>query len=622
MSAEEEREGAAAGAPPAEVGASNRRCKLYQSTGFEWIAVGVGHASVELKEEGGGKLLLIDEADARNLWITHAIEPGTAQNYQHQQDTLILFTNRHTQEEYGLSFEEPTGCMAVWEALMSAAADGEMMDAIDIFLPNPTEENLEEIANSLKYLLGLGRGKEPVIQQLLDGYILQLFTLYEEVEKQEKIASLHLIWRIFRDIFLFNSAEVLKFVLANENIARVIACFEYNPNRPGKRMNHRAFLASVRFRNPLNFDHGLTDRIRQLYLIQYLKESVVASVLEEPVQESINLYHLYCRNDLLKALACDDGYIAALFNTLQDPDASDDQREALILLTQDIVVSTKTLPVQHKVEFFEFLVKRGLLNVLTACIPHSNPRVRGASADILWNLDINLIRTFSLSESEKSAGCPLLRVIFTQFINEDIEGLQHQWQEGIVRPLVEVHSQKYSYATATDPSALDMPPEFMSVLYERLPPNLPNTLQAPPLIDLFFHPVIYHPLIIENAAMVPPTAKQFLDLRRANTVLYLTLPIISCCVLGHTVRMNTYLLAKNVPQKIISLLSHRSKLPIQLILSIIWFIKALVASLDECMFKHIIKHNLLDPLFKLLKVSRNFSSFLPTLIIGVTASFG
>eukprot|EP00666_Eupelagonemidae_sp_cell4sb_P014028 gene14028-15355_t len=97
-----------------------------------------------------------------------------------------------------------------------------------------------------------------------------------------------------------------------------------------------------------------------------------------------------------------------------------------------MVLCAKSLPPQHRVDFLEFLVQRGLLRVLTFYVTSEDRRVWQGTADICWcisQMDVNHLRVFCLSETEKSRGCLFLRMIFEQLVKEEVEGLQQQWQD-------------------------------------------------------------------------------------------------------------------------------------------------------------------------------------------------
>eukprot|EP01064_Diplonema_japonicum_P035901 TRINITY_DN78_c3_g1_i2.p1 TRINITY_DN78_c3_g1~~TRINITY_DN78_c3_g1_i2.p1 ORF type:complete len:485 (+),score=62.07 TRINITY_DN78_c3_g1_i2:50-1504(+) len=470
------------------------RCKLYKLVSGDWVPVGVGYAAVELQEGGGGRLLLSDEEDARNLLVAHVIEQGLMQNYQKQQDTLILFTNPGTQEEYGLSFEKVEGCRDTWSKVMEALAakDTDMATDDSLMLPSATRETATQLADALETVINdptkTYQVRDVIAAALLsESYIPKIFAMFEEAEAATPldVTTLYAAFRTVRCLFLLNSTDMTKELLAFQNIKRVIACFEYPPSRPGKKVNHRELMKQITFQNPLEVSEGLSEKIQQVYLVQYLKETVAASILDDPAYDTLTMYLLVNRNDVLRTIACDDEHMGELFGMLRNPATSVENIERLILFLQDMVAASKSLPPQHKQDFFEYLRRCGIFSVLTRCIPSQSFRTRSAAADICWqtsNLDVNLIREHSLKPEEKAEGCPLLRALFSQFVVEEVEGLQQQWQD-IIRLIMETQTQKYQLAIANGPSPPDMPAGFIGLLYEPLPPNVPLGKQLPPLIQ-------------------------------------------------------------------------------------------------------------------------------------------
>eukprot|EP01059_Diplonema_ambulator_P033063 TRINITY_DN6766_c0_g2_i1.p1 TRINITY_DN6766_c0_g2~~TRINITY_DN6766_c0_g2_i1.p1 ORF type:complete len:835 (+),score=182.42 TRINITY_DN6766_c0_g2_i1:53-2557(+) len=589
------------------------RCKLYKLSQGDWVPVGVGYASVEVKEEGESRLLLADEDDPRNLLVSHAIEQGLPHNYQKQQDTLILFTNPATQEEFGLSFEKADGCRVIWSQIMSMLKDSDIpMEETPLVLPRVAKDTISQLADTLESIV-TDPTKTYHVRDVIAGaliaeeYVPKLFDLFAEAENASPIDvhTLHAVFRIARCFLLLNSTEMMKELLSFHNIRKLIGCFEYIPARPGKKIEHRKLLDSIRFRNPLEVSEGLAEKIQQIYMVQYLKETVVASVLDDSAYDSLNMYLLVNRNDVLRTIACDDEHMNSLFSALLSTETSVEGKEGLILFLQDMVSSSKSLPPQHKLDFFDYLRRCGIFTVLATTIPSPSLKTRTAAADILWqisNLDVNHIRDHSLQPPEKEKGCPLLRVLFSQLILEDVEGLQQQWQD-IIRLIMETQTQKYQLAIANGPSPPDMPPGFIALLYEPLPPNAPAANQHPPLIQKFFDPIRYHPHNVA-AEEVPAGYEMLKDVKRCNAILYCVLPIISTCVIGHSARMNTFLLTESVPRKVVGLL----ELPLErhLVLAIVWFVKALIVSGDEMVARHLVQHKLLAPLMKMLQSSPRY----------------
>eukprot|EP01062_Namystynia_karyoxenos_P073995 TRINITY_DN70811_c0_g1_i1.p1 TRINITY_DN70811_c0_g1~~TRINITY_DN70811_c0_g1_i1.p1 ORF type:complete len:843 (+),score=312.63 TRINITY_DN70811_c0_g1_i1:93-2621(+) len=597
------------------------RCKLYQLGQGDWKPVGVGHAWVDVKDGGGagGRLLMVDEEDPRNILVTHSIDCNS-QAYERQQLTLILFTDQATQDEFGLSFEKADGCAMIWKQLCKARGvtcgppppgSEEPQRVSPAAEDVPPADNLPELAAFLDNFFGpnmqrLLHVREQVVAHIIQqGYLAKVFEQFDEAEKEQDVATMHVIWRVLRSLLLFNSTEMLRELVSGPNIRKVIGCFEYNPNRPTKRLHHREYLEQVQFNDPLHLDEGLHERITQVHLVQYLKDTVVASVLDDVSYESLNSYLLITRNDILRNVVCSEDNMTTIFSVIANPESAKCIREQLLLFLEEMVVCAKTLPPQHRADFLEYLVKQGLFDVLIGYICDDDEKMRHAVAGICWSValdDVNHIRNFCLDAEQKSKGCLFLRMLFHQTVKEEVEGLQSQWAD-IVRLIVETAQQKSLYTLQGACQPPEVPPGFLAVLFERLPPE--NPVQEP-IIDTLFRGVVYHPANITQDKVPEIWESMYADDARNVHVNYTVLPLVTSCIIGHPHRMGPHLIQNDLPPKVIRML-NRPRVPRILLVAVLWFIRALVASNVTMLHAYIIEKDILEPVFAQLAAVRGGS---------------
>eukprot|EP01061_Rhynchopus_euleeides_P010497 TRINITY_DN1995_c0_g1_i4.p1 TRINITY_DN1995_c0_g1~~TRINITY_DN1995_c0_g1_i4.p1 ORF type:complete len:803 (+),score=210.99 TRINITY_DN1995_c0_g1_i4:252-2660(+) len=597
------------------------RCKLYKLQDADWVAVGVGQATVmrSLPDGAGGSLLLIDEENPSAVLMNHTLEMGSPRtNYTKQQDTLILFSSAATQEEYGLSFEKSAGCTVIWDAIMLAVNGppevAEAMGMLSIALPPPTLDDLPSLAQALDSIVSEPSARNGVLKEkaaesiLQENYLESLLRVFKEAEQAQDVAALHCMCRVMRDLLLINNSELMKELLSVEHLSDVIGCFEYCPERPGVRVEHRRFLEQAVFHNPLQLNQGLQERIKQHYMVQYLRETVAISMLDDAAFESLNNTMLLFRLNIVRAIARDEEHIKMLLKTLEDPAADPQVSETLLLLMQEMVATAKGFPQQHRNDLVEFVITTGLLRCCVAFITSTSTKSRAAVADILWQIakyNVNYLRHWCLLSEQKAESCPLLTALFKVLLLETVEGIQHHWSD-ILTYVLRLHPQ-------VPDNASDMPQGFIKLVYKSLPPDAPEGApQQPPLVEMLGIPILYHPRIYQGKEEdVPEQWRFFLhDEKRANTVISSVLPIISCCVTGHTARMSTYLLTAGLPEKICALLKHtpgKPRCPSHVVIAVMGFLKALVGSSDEMMFRHIVQRRLLDPVFAMLSESSRYT---------------
>eukprot|EP01065_Artemidia_motanka_P012217 TRINITY_DN1669_c2_g1_i1.p1 TRINITY_DN1669_c2_g1~~TRINITY_DN1669_c2_g1_i1.p1 ORF type:complete len:767 (+),score=222.15 TRINITY_DN1669_c2_g1_i1:63-2363(+) len=592
------------------------RCKLYKLDGKSWEAVGVGHAWVNTTDgQPGGRLMLVDEDDTRRLLVSQTVE-ATSQEYL-RQDDVILFTHQTTQDEYGLSFEDPAGCTSVWNQLCVARgiateepAESPHVAEVTRLLgegavPPAERGHLQRLAEFLE-----NQFTRPVRDAIAgyfkgQGYLELLLELFDESETLEDIGNLHCIWRILRSMVLLNSNELLSEMVQPASILRVIACFEYNPLRPNKRLNHRKFLSSVRFLNPAGLSGPLCERIRTIYLLQYLKDTVLAAVLDEPSFESINSMVILLRNEALRVIArscTKDGVLNHIFTTIRDFAAEAEVRTQLLCFLDEIINAARWLIPQHRQGFLEHLIREAhILRIVALYIRDDSEKVRQAAAGICRNIavfDVNQVRQFSLAEAEAGEPCMFLRMLFEQFVHEEVEGLQHQWAD-VVRLIVETQQQKQQYAQQVDPSIPEMPPEFLRLLYEPLPPDDPK---LPVIMDTLFRPIVFHPL--HAAVDDVPEIHRWIhdDPGRLARTLFCVMPVITSCLQGHK-RMGSYVLQRHIPEKVVRILGSDKAAVSRDRLTVLWFVKSMVSVHNEVLSRYIADQDLFSVVFQTLEHS-------------------
>ena len=149
----------------AEAGASGntrRRVKLYLlNDDGQWDDRGTGHISCQYNQDlQGFGLFLRSEADNEELLGQRVV---TEDIYQHQNETIITWTDPATNADYALSFQENEGCQDMWEQILSVqgrqpgpggpgqptspgGGDGDPMQMLELDLPEVNGDNLEAIA--------------------------------------------------------------------------------------------------------------------------------------------------------------------------------------------------------------------------------------------------------------------------------------------------------------------------------------------------------------------------------------------------------------------------------------------------------------------------------------------
>ncbi len=141
-------------------GDTRRRVKLYLlNDDGQWDDRGTGHISCQYSQElQGFGLFLRSEADNDELLGQRIVSEDI---YQHQNETIITWTDPASNADYALSFQENEGCNEMWEQILNVQGrqgggigpsqpDPGEVDAMQLLeafeLPEATAGNLEKIA--------------------------------------------------------------------------------------------------------------------------------------------------------------------------------------------------------------------------------------------------------------------------------------------------------------------------------------------------------------------------------------------------------------------------------------------------------------------------------------------
>lgn len=145
--------------------------------------------------------------------------------------------------------------------------------------------------------LALALEKERYVQKLLD-----LFRICEDVENLD---GLHLLYNIFRTLFLLNKVSLLSVMFQPDHIMDVVGCLEYDPSKPHP-IRHRQYLDQTsRYREVIPFDNTeLIDKIHLTYKMCYIQEVILPtpSLFEENMMSAFNSLVLFNKTEIVDSI--------------------------------------------------------------------------------------------------------------------------------------------------------------------------------------------------------------------------------------------------------------------------------------------------------------------------------
>ena len=162
-------------------------------------------------------------------------------------------------------------------------------------------------------------------------YIEKLFEVFRECEDIDSVQDCRILFRIFSNIISMDDTEILDILFSNENIMQLIGVLEYDPDLPTKKANHRNYLKNVVVLKeviPFN-NHLILDKIHQTFRIQYIKETILASIIDDQTFSTLSNIILRNNSAIINAIKEDQEFMRKVFSSLMSNDISPEKQRDL-----------------------------------------------------------------------------------------------------------------------------------------------------------------------------------------------------------------------------------------------------------------------------------------------------
>lgn len=380
-----------------------KRVKVYELRNNDWFDRGTGFCSAayHTTEEGRKEPRVFVESEddpKRVLLETHVQKED---GFQKQQETLIVWQEPGTHLDMALSFQEAEGCSAIWDFIdriqkaylnaLAGADDGLSDDlAMDvgttIALPTAELGNLQEIETSIRIMSATANGREALTKAIMhDDYISTLIPLVGMAEDFESLQDLHRLCNIMKQIILLNDTTIIEHAVSDECILGVVGALEYDPDFPSHKANHRQWLNSQgRYKEVVPIQDEPTRRkIHQTYRLQYLKDVVLARILDDPTFSVLNSLIFFNQVDIVAHLQTNATFLGDLFAIFNSPFQNEKKKKDAVLLISQCCGIAKNLQPPARQTLYNNFIAHGLMNVINFGLRHSDVSVRVGATDIL-----------------------------------------------------------------------------------------------------------------------------------------------------------------------------------------------------------------------------------------------
>ena len=579
-----------------------KRVKVYELRNADWYDRGTGFCTGQVVD--GKALIVVESEDSEEVALLTSDISTALEGFQKQQDTLIVWTD-HNSLDMALSFQEPEGCAAVWLyinqvqcQILTASTNHDDLSGefprspppVSFSVPAPHIQNLRGIDHIMRTTSMSPASRDVLAKVLLqDQYIAQLCPVFEMAEDMESLTDLHYLCNIVKAIILLNDSDIIESIVSDELIFGVVGMLEYDPDFPAHKANHRTYLSdATKFKEVIPIDDlEIKRKIHATYRLQYLKDVVLARILDDATFSVLNSLIFFNQLEVVQRLQQSPGYFKQLFGLFARPEVNDLRKKNAILLISQCCSYAKNLQPIIRTELWTSLVSNGLFHVIVFALRSPDPSVRIAGTEVfvcLIDHDTAMIRVF-ISQQILDKETPLTDLLIDMLLREVSHGVKVQLADAIKVLVDNTASQALeakilsisgvrnrSHFESNDPEV----GAFLTQFYEpnssvhRLFKPLKNLEARPTLDDLTINEVSTFSVLID---------------------------LLSIFMKQHTYRSKFFILSESIPRRIAQLVRGPEK---QLQLHGLKFFRRMIEHGDEGYIKPIKDYHLLDPILDMV----------------------
>ncbi|KAI1804155.1 DUF625-domain-containing protein [Daldinia bambusicola] len=584
-----------------------KRVKVYELRNNDWFDRGTGFctAALNISEDGHQRdpRVIVESEDQpdRVLLETRICKED---GFHKQQETLIVWTEPTNGVDMALSFQEAEGCAMIWKFINSiqqqyqpvnapddSLSDDLAMEGINpISLPPASMANLAEIESQMRGLNTTVNGRDALTKYVLaEDYIGKLIPLVSVAEDLESLNDLHRLCNIMKVIILLNDTSIIEHAVSDESVIGVVGALEYDPDFPSHKANHRQWLEGEgRFKEVVRIeDTQILKKIHQTYRLQYLKDVVLARILDDNTFSVLNSLIFFNQVDIVQHLQSNSAFLAELFYIFKSAEAEPRRKKEAVLFIQQCCAIAKNLQPPARQTLYNNFLANGLLQVINFGLRHGDVAVRVGATDILVSMidhDPQMIRSMIYRQLQEKQ-LPLTDSLIDLLLVEVDLGVKSQISDALKVLLDQgppVQQEAFTKANG----------EYGVRPAPRIPPN------ADPQQDNFLNTFyersasrLFQPLI-----NLEGRTKMEFSVQQGSIFTYL-IEILCFFIRQHQHRSKFFVLNNDIVSRISQLLSCPEKF---LKLIAIRFLRQLIGLQDEFYVKHVSEKKVIGPVLDVL----------------------
>jgi protein phosphatase-4 regulatory subunit 3 len=335
--------------------------------------------------------------------------------------------------------------------------DGLSDDVVDpsqpIILPDPDLSSLTEIDNAVRLANSTATSRDNLARFVIaKDYIRKLVPLVEVAEDLESLNDLHKLCTIVRTLILLNDHTILDHVVTDELFMGVVGALECkikipfyqdsanllldDPDFPNHKANHRHYLsAASRFKEVVKIDDvEVQKKIHYTYRLQYLKDVVLARILDDGTFTALNSLIYFHQMHILNFVQTNMPFLKELFGLFANTSVDLQKKKDALHFIQNCCIIGKGLQAGARQTLYQSLIPAGLYSVIAFSLRQPDARTRVAGTDILGAVlehDPSLLRTQISRAITEEKSKPLTDVLIDLLLVEADLGVQSQIADSI-----------------------------------------------------------------------------------------------------------------------------------------------------------------------------------------------
>ncbi|KAL8659231.1 MAG: hypothetical protein Q9202_007226 [Teloschistes flavicans] len=423
-----------------------KRVKVYELRNNDWFDRGTGFCTGRILADESRIYVESEDKPERMLLETRITRDD---GYQKQQDTLIVWTES-SGTDMALSFQEAEGCAAIWNFVsqvqqhlvaVSGPDDALSDDAMDTFsnpltLPRPELSNLDEIASLMRTVISTPQGRDSLSKLVLaEEYIQKLVPLVVMAEDLESLEDLHHLCNIMKMLVLLNDTQIIEYAVSDDLVMGVVGALEYDPDFPTHKANHRRYLKDrSKYKEVVPIqDLAIKKKIHSTWRLLYLKDVVLARILDDPTFSVLNSLIFFNQVDIVSHLQGNTEFLEELFGIIDDQTAPHSRKKDAVAFIQNCCVVAKNLQAPGRATLYTNFIHSGLLRVINFALLNADSSIRVAGTDILVSMidhDASMVRAY-IFRSIQDQKRPLTDTLIELLLIETDLGVKAQAADAI-----------------------------------------------------------------------------------------------------------------------------------------------------------------------------------------------